>query len=403
MYAPEPHTLAPAPPEGRRGIALAGTLTLLFVACFTVMVGSVIAPALPSIAMHLQWPWSPGWLVTIPSLGVVIFGPLAGKLIDRHGGRSVLFIGLALYGTLGMMGAMFTASPWLLLADRLLLGGSTALAMAAGTTLIAEHFQGAERLRMIARQGMAIEFGGVLFLAAGGALGRLHWSAPFTLYVLAWPCAALVLLCLPASARHPDASVDNSASPNLRTMHTLVEATLCMAIFFVAYTALPLALASRFGDSESRIGYLMALISIVAVLVAAMLPRINQSVALGRLIPFALLLFGVGHLTLASSHRTSTVIVGLALLGIGFAFAIPVVNHEMIERSSPAQRGRNLGLLSVAIFLGQFLSSFAGLASADSFTTLRLTGLLSLACGIVWLLLRERIANPRHHTYIHRS
>ncbi|MDE1163595.1 MAG: MFS transporter [Acidobacteriaceae bacterium] len=379
----------------------AATFTLLFVACFTVMVGSVISPALPAIAEQLHWPWSPGWLVTLPSLGVVLFGPAVGPLIERLGARLVLLLGLVLYGILGVLAAVVPLSATIIAADRLLLGGATALVMAAGTTLIAALFVGAARLRMIALQGMAIELGGVVFLALGGWLGEHGWRLPFALYALAWICALCTLLTLPAhtAAQHEDLT----ETTRKRTHHILVEATLCMTIFFVAYTTLPLALASRFGYTEARTGYLMAWISVVAVASAAMLPRLSKSIALGKLVPLALLLFAAGHLTLARAHTLATILIGLTLLGIGFAFAIPVVNHEMIERSSAAQRGRNLGLLSMAIFLGQFLSTFAGLFSADSFTTLRLTGFVSLACGLAWLLLRERLATPRQPTGIHRT
>ncbi|MNV98712.1 hypothetical protein D3C71_1939930 [compost metagenome] len=45
-------------------------------------------------------------------------------------------------------------------------------------------------------------------------------------------------------------------------------------------------------------------------------------------------------------------------MGCGFGFSIPLVNHLTIERSPVSLRGRLLGYLSVAIFLGQFLSAF---------------------------------------------
>lgn len=50
------------------------------------------------------------------------------------------------------------------------LGGVTALVMAAGTGLISEFYEGHERLTMIARQGMPIELGGVIFLFIGEVL-----------------------------------------------------------------------------------------------------------------------------------------------------------------------------------------------------------------------------------------
>lgn len=51
-------------------------------------------------------------------------------------------------------------------------------------------------------------------------------------------------------------------------------------------------------------------------------------------------------------------IVGALCLGAGFGISIPLVNHMTIEQSQPVHRGRSLAYLSMAIFTGQFLSSF---------------------------------------------
>lgn len=45
-------------------------------------------------------------------------------------------------------------------------------------------------------------------------------------------------------------------------------------------------------------------------------------------------------------------------MGFGFVLSDPLVNHMIIEKSHAQVRARNLCYLSMAIFLGQFLSSF---------------------------------------------
>ena len=75
------------------------------------------------------------------------------------------------------------------------------------------------------------------------------------------------------------------------------------------------------------------------------------------------------------------VIIGGIFVGCGFGFSIPLVNHMTIERSAPSQRGRLLGYLSVAIFLGQFLSSFielAPLSKGSSFLVACLVAVIAL-------------------------
>ncbi|WP_325949072.1 MFS transporter [Pseudomonas putida] len=173
-----------------------GAFSLLAIACLTIMVGCVIVPGLPSIARHLGTESTAGLLVTIPSLGVVLFGPLAGRFIDKLGLYKAVCIGLFLYGLLGAGGA-FLSGHWLVFTDRLLLGGATALVMAGGTGLISAFYEGKARLQMIAAQGMAIELGGVVFLFLGGVLATVGWQWPFVLYLAAWLLLALLLISVP--------------------------------------------------------------------------------------------------------------------------------------------------------------------------------------------------------------
>ena len=66
---------------------------------------------------------------------------------------------------------------------------------------------------MIARQGMAIELGGVLFLFAGGLLAQQRWSLPFALYLCAWALLALVHFCVPVTAAAAPAFAASTAAP----------------------------------------------------------------------------------------------------------------------------------------------------------------------------------------------
>ncbi|MGG4582506.1 MFS transporter [Serratia nematodiphila] len=170
--------------------------TLLAVACLTIMVGCVIVPGLTEIASQLGTPSAASWLVTVPSLGVVIFGPFAGRFIDRAGAYAALSWGLLLYGLLGA-GGLFLRGFWPVMLDRLLLGGATAIVMSTGTGLISAFYSGQARLKMIASQGMSIELGGVIFLFIGGLLATLGWRWPFLLYLVAWVLLAMQLLFVP--------------------------------------------------------------------------------------------------------------------------------------------------------------------------------------------------------------
>lgn len=371
--------------SSRATLPISTAVSLLLVACLTIMVGCVVVPGLPAIARALGVANYSSWLVTTPSLGVVVFGPFAGRIVGRMGLHRALCVGLFLYGLLGVCG-MFMVGTTAVFADRLLLGGTTALVMSAGTGLISALYEGRDRLVMIARQGMAIEIGGVIFLAVGGMLASLGWRLPFLLYLVAW--AFLVLVCLfvpvvPAKERPVDGR-GLSLSGELKLIYLV--ATAAMAVFFSAVIALPLRL-TELAFNETQTGYFLSFVSFVAVVAAACMPRITAKIGEFRTLCVAFLLYAGAHVLFATSGETAGFLAGGSALGLGFGLSVPLVNHMTVEKCHAAQRASALAFLSMAIFAGQFLPSLVAIASHDpqktflSAATIAVCAMLAMAIG----------------------
>jgi MFS family permease len=334
-----------------------GSFTILAVACLTIMVGCVVVPGLPSIARHLGIADSAGWLVTMPSLGVVVFGLVVGRLIRSLGPRRALCVGLFLYGALGVAGA-WLYGPIAVLADRFLLGGATAIVMASGTGLISEFFESKARLQMIARQGMAIELGGVIFLFIGGLLATISWRWPFALYLVAWLFLAMVLTFVPAVEGTDAASAAGQDTARSTTIADVYGAAcISMTVFFTAVILLPFRLAAA-GFGEAQIGLFLSFVSLVAVGAAAAMPHLVRLLGENRTVALAFVSYAMAHAVFLMADPAGLLVVGGVLLGCGFGLSIPLVNHMTVERSPVHRRGEYLGYLSVTIFLGQFLASF---------------------------------------------
>lgn len=343
-----------------------GSFTLLALASTTIMVGCVIVPALPSIAAALGVPKSAGWLVTIPSLGVIIFGTLAGKLIEWLGSRLALCIGLFTYGLLGSAG-MFLSGAVVVFADRLLLGGTTAIIMAAGTGLISDFFDGDARMSMMAKQGMAIELGGVIFLFAGGLLASKGWQWPFLLYLVSWVFLVLVLFFVPKS--------NNAAQTNSNTkqllpaeMKIIYAAALgSMMLFFSGIIFLPLRLKSL-SLGEAQTGYFLSFVSLMAVFAAAVMPSVVRRIGEAGALCLAFCLYAAAHLIFAFAHLLPLFVVGAVAMGAGFGLSVPLVNGLTVNRCSAPLRAKGLAYLSMALFGGQFLSSLMELLPGNANT-----------------------------------
>ena len=366
-----------------------GAFTLLAVATTTIMVGCVIVPGLPSIAGQLGVADAAGWLVTLPALGVILCAPLAARLITRVGNRRALCLGLFAWGLLGAAGMLLRGSV-AVFADRLLLGGATAVVMAAGTGLISDYYAGAARLAMIARQGMAIELGGVLFLFAGGLLASAGWRWPFLLYLVGWLLLAMVLAWVPVpSAGSAAPSRANSARLAPTLPWICGAAVLAMVLFFTAVIVLPRRLHAA-GFSEAQTGYFLSCVSLVAVLAAACMPRLVARFGDASVLVIAFVGFAGGHACFAAATGLAQLTLGALALGAGFGFSVPLVNAMTVEHSAPDARARALSWLAMAVFGGQFLASFMELAGGAAASVFRIAAVLAMLAAVAIQLCRQR-------------
>lgn len=370
-----------------QGVNRIGVFTLMAIASLTIMVGCVVVPGLSRIAPALGVAGAESWLVTLPALGVVLFAPLAGGIIDREGPRRALMAGLFLYGLLGTAGAMLYGLLPVML-DRLLLGGATALVMSGGTGLISQFYQGDARLKMIALQGMSIELGGVIFLFIGGLLAALSWQWPFALYLIAWLLLAMLLLWVPATPTVEEA-IAGSESSAQRPLHKVyLAALLSMICFFTAIVLIPQHL-HRLAIGVAQTGYFLSFISLVAVGAAAAMPRIVARFGSSNTLFIAFCCYALAHLVFGVSAGWAGFMPGGVLMGAGFGLSVPLVNHLTLEHSDAAARGKNLARLSMAIFAGQFLSAFMALLPGSESRIFFIAALLALLSGVLLTIRRE--------------
>lgn len=366
-----------------------GIFALLLTSSLTIMVGTAIAPSLTVIAKNLSFIQSPGWLITLPSLGVVLFAPLAGKLIDRKGPLVMIFWGLIPYALLGAAGAALH-NPYLVIADRVLLGGATAAVQASGTGLIAALFDGEQRMKMIAWQGMAIEIGGVVFLSIGGILGEQAWYYPFFIYLIGLVCAALIFKSIRINHSTPERLTKTGDKLSKKLLTILTSSVFAMILFFVAFVGLPVYLPKAFAFSEAQTGYFMALISLLAVLSASQMPKVVKQLTASITLVIGFLLFMTGLSLFYIAGSLAVLLIAALAMGFGFGFTVPLLNHMTLEESTIVNRGRNLGYYSMAIFGGQFLSSFITEISTDvRLTFLTAAGLALLVAGVLFMVTRK--------------
>ncbi|WCR10630.1 MFS transporter [Paracoccus stylophorae] len=341
---------------------------LMFAAMLTIMSNATITPSLPGLeASFADNPLAPlltRLLITAPSLLVAIVAPFAGILTDRLGRRRPLLAGLIVYAVAGTAG-LYLTSLEAILASRLLLGLGVAAIMTAQAALVGDYFAGPARGRLMGYQMAATNIGGLVFVTAAGALAATDPRLPFAIYGLAALLFPLLAAILPEPVRFaPDPAQGtpaDDAEPGWRLTVTImtVAAGLTFVIFYAVPTQVPYHLRNE-GLADPRaagvvMGAMMfsaALTSVISGWTRPWLGRIGTPVT-------GYLLLAAGFGGLAIGHSLGLAMASTALIGAGLGFCMPTFVTTALNVTPARRRGLVTGLITAAIFLGQFLSPLA--------------------------------------------
>ncbi len=350
-------------------IGILGIIGIMLASSLTVMVGNAITPALPELGEVYGLGNYASWLVTAPALGVVATAILFGKLIDKKGPYPAAVFGLLFYGIFGVAGA-FMPSAAAIFVDRFFLGAATAAIMSATVALISVFFQGEKQLRMIAVQGMSMEFGGVIFLSVSGMLAGYSWQYPFFIYGLGFLALLMLVLFVPKcgqiteedTVRKEDETAaggqaSRKAGSGVPVPLVLLIAFLGMLMFFTAMVSLPGYLQVSLGYSPSFTGYYLAALDLVAVLAAGFMPNVVKKIGEKGCLTIAFVSYGIGFLLYFLSGHIVVLWTAVLFAGCGFGFSTPLFNSLIVKKSTADNKGMNISFCTMAMFLGQFLSA----------------------------------------------
>ncbi len=351
-------------------------LTLLLASSLTIMAATTIAPSLPSMNQHFEStivdPDLRATLVqlviTLPALFIVIGSPIAGIVVDRFGRKPLILISTLLYGLAGSSG-IYLESLTTILVGRALLGLAVAGIMVSATTLIADYYSGSARATFMGLQSGFMGLGGMLFLTLGGILAQQNWHYPFGIYLFAWLIVPLISLFIfephatePMSKRssHPYIGAETEMAKQsipIGVMVVVYGLTMLIQIaFYLIPVQLPFFLKNLVQAVPAQTGLAIAFCTLFAAIASVNYGKIKQYIGFVSFLPLVFGLMGIGYLLIGQSSNWAQVLTGLALVGLGLGLLMPNMSIWLMTTVPEAIRGRALGGLSTAMFLGQFLS-----------------------------------------------
>lgn len=220
-----------------------------------VMDQTIVATALPAIAVALDDVERIAWVVVAYLVATTIAAPVYGRLGDVYGRRRMMFLALAVMMLGSLACALAPTLPFLIFA-RILQGLGGGGLMTLSQALISESVPPRDRARYQGYLATVVVFSNVFGPVAGGWLtSGLGWRSIFWINMPLGLLAAALVLRLPARAPKPDADwrFDTPGlvwfvlfvAPALVAMEQirrlrLADAPLIMALIGVAVVALVL-------------------------------------------------------------------------------------------------------------------------------------------------------------------
>ena len=333
-------------------------------------------------------------LLSVPALFIILGAPIAGWMSDDWGRKRLLSISLVVFGIAGVSG-YFAETFFSLFVGRAVLGLAIAGIKTATVAMVGDYYEGAQRQKVIGWQGSATKFGGVVFMLLGGFLANFNWQLPFLGYGVAFLILPSALLALtdrlpktaPAKQRNEGLS---TAVPFRPLTFVFLSATLASGLFFITPVQLPFFLTSAFDASPFQTGSAVAVGNTTGALLALTYHRFKVRMHYITIYAVIFLSMAAGYYLLALVPGYGSSLIAMIIAGVGFGLYIPNQSSWILSLVGAERRGFGVGLVTTAMFLGQFLAPVLAeslIDPTDPAAVWRRVSVISLALAVFYFLL----------------
>jgi MFS family permease len=371
-------------------------LILLLSSCLSVLGAVLLAPVLPRIQDAFAGTAGVETLtpivLTAPALIIGLTAMVAGRIVDRLGRKRLLVGALVAYAFVGTA-PLWLPSLQLIVASRILVGLTEAAIMTCCTTLLADYFHGHQRDRYFGLQVVYTTVSATIFFAVGGALGAQDWRAPFWLYAVSLPLAALAARYIWQPA--PRAQAPARKLPPLPWQQLAAPVGVSLLgglVFYVLIVELSFKLDDIGVTSTATIGAVSAVASLGTAAGAFLFGRLAR-LGTAVTVPLAFALSGIGLAGLGLAPAVPVVVVCAVVTGFGNGLLLPALLTWALGSLTFEQRGRGTGIWTSAMFIGQFVCPLVVLALSGAISGLN-SALLVLGAVAVIAAVGVRLARP---------
>lgn len=308
-------------------------------------------------------------LTSLPSLLIIPFVLLAGKLAEKRDFIRLLRVGLWLFAASGVL-YLFSSKMWQLMAVSALLGIGAGLIIPLSTGLISRYFTGEYRVKQFGYSSAITNMTLVVATAVTGYLAEVHWRLPFVVYLL-----PLISLVLSAYLKKNTVSVTvkqaSAVIPSMQFAPVIsgkygihIRHLIQLMLFYGVVTYVVLAVtfnlpflmeAHHFSSGNS--GLMISLFFLAIMAPGFMLDNIVKLLG-NKTKLYSLLAVAVGLLLIWISPTEWLIVPGCILVGLGYGIIQPLIYDKTVDTAIPQKTTLALAFVMVMNYLAILLSPF---------------------------------------------
>lgn len=308
-------------------------------------------------------------LTSLPSLLIIPFVLLAGKLAEKRDFIRLLRVGLWLFAASGVL-YLFSSRMWQLMAVSALLGIGAGLIIPLSTGLISRYFTGEYRVRLFGYSSAITNMTLVVATAVTGYLAEVHWRLPFAVYLL-----PLISLVLSAYLKKDAASVTIKQAaaiiPPIQSTPVIsgkygihIRHLVQLMLFYGLVTYVVLAVtfnlpflmeAHHFSSGNS--GLMISLFFLAIMAPGFMLDSLVKLLG-NKTKLYSLLAIAIGLLLIWISPTEWLIVPGCILVGLGYGIIQPLIYDKTVDTAIPQKTTLALAFVMVMNYLAILLSPF---------------------------------------------
>lgn len=350
---------------GKGDISLITLLAIWSVSAVTSLPGLAISPILGD--MNNIFPKASDleiqMLTSLPSLLIIPFVLVAGRLSTSRDKLPMLYAGLAIFTICGVA-CLVAKSMSALIIISSILGIGAGMIIPLSTGLVVEYFTGDLRVRQLGYSSAINNLTLVGATALTGYVADINWHLSFLVYLLPGISLLLCLALRKERATPEPQQSDQYKQSAINRRHLIV---LTIFYFVITYATLVITFDTAFLFEKYHIKQELAGVSISLFFLAIMLPGVflNKIIKITRSYTnfICSLLLTVGLATLAVTKSPMLLIIGVILTGLGYGVMQPLIYDKAAIIAPPQLATQALSIVMaanyIAIILCPFIIDFA--------------------------------------------